>query len=118
MENFRCCACDAKVKAFDDFEISQSLHKGIKDKWVMRYKGEILNLPNQHSKFLCFLARRYGNIVSNDAIQLELYDVDADACFDNTIKAMVCQLRRFLRENNIPIEIKTHHRRGYSLAKI
>lgn len=117
MQNFRCCACEAAVKQFGDFELSQSLHKGIKDKWIIKYKGELIKMPNQHSKLLCFLARRLGHIVSNDSIYLELYDFDADACMDNTVKAMVCQIRRMLRERGIPLEIKTHHRRGYSLVK-
>ena len=80
----------------------------------LRKSGTLIKLPPQPFQLLVMLASHAGQVVTRDAIQMELWSVDSEVDFEHGMRQCVTQIRTVLGDNaDSPRYVETVPRQGY-----
>jgi len=80
----------------------------------LRKSGMLIKLPPQPLQLLVMLASHAGQIVTRDAIQMELWKVDSEVDFEHGMRQCIAQIRTVLGDNaDSPRYVETIPRQGY-----
>ena len=80
----------------------------------LRKAGMLIKLQPQPFQLLAMLASRAGQVVTRDAIQMELWTVDSEVDFEHGVRQCIAQIRTALGDNaDNPRYVETIPRQGY-----
>lgn len=76
------------------------------------YDGRQVKLTGMERGILWTIMKAYPRVISHETILLRTHDADSDVYHD-TIRVLVCRLRRKLREAGLPDPVETVWGTGY-----
>jgi eukaryotic-like serine/threonine-protein kinase len=80
----------------------------------LRKSGMLIKLQPQPFQLLAMLASRAGQVVTRDAIRMELWSVDSEVDFEHGVRQCIAQIRTALGDNaESPRYLETIPRHGY-----